>query len=78
MVRGERQTMRMGWLAVALLALSCLASGCDRPCQRLADRLCERAGSDDAACEQWKLRTSRVPTSTCEAGLRLLDKEAFR
>lgn len=66
-------------VARMLLLIGCIAwlPACDRPCKRLAERLCERSG-DDEICEQWKLRTSRVPESTCEAGLRTLDKEAFR
>ncbi|MEY3012110.1 MAG: hypothetical protein RIT45_845 [Pseudomonadota bacterium] len=71
--------MRRRWLTLSVLGMLIAATGagCDRPCKRLADRLCERSG-DDALCEQWKVRTSRVPDSTCEAGLRTLDKEAFR
>lgn len=69
-----RRTLARG---VLLVGCTALLPACDRPCKRLAERLCERSG-DEELCEQWKIRTSRVPESTCEAGLRTLDKEAFR
>lgn len=59
---------------LAVLALAA-AAGCERPCAVLADRLCEQAGDDDQACEAWRERISRVPSQTCENGLKALDRE---
>jgi hypothetical protein len=55
-----------------------ILTGCDRPCDQLADRLCQRAGADDAACAKWQDRVSRVSTNTCEVGLRALDRDRLR
>lgn len=60
---------------LAALALVAATTGCERPCAVLADRLCEQAGDDDQACEQWRERISRVPSQTCENGLKALDRE---
>jgi hypothetical protein len=62
------------WILAGTCAMTALAS-CDRPCQRLADRLCEEAGSDDAACQRWRDRIERVSAETCEVSLRALERE---
>jgi hypothetical protein len=64
----------LGGIAGIVLILT----GCDRPCDQLADRLCQRAGADDAACAKWQDRVSRVSTKTCEVGLRALDRDRLR
>ena len=60
--------MRWWWLALVVLA------SCDRPCNTLAHRLCEKAGNDEA-CAAWQARIDRVPAETCVAGLKALDRE---
>lgn len=69
----QRSRPRLALLG--LLVLLSTGTACQRPCKTLADRLCEAAGSDDQACERWKERVGRVSTSTCEAGLRALDRQ---
>ena len=64
------------WLAAACLALS--ATGCKGPCDELAERMCELNPNDGEQCEKWQVRTKRVPTETCEAGLRQLDRDRVR
>ncbi len=68
---------RAGWTAAWALGLASMLAGCNRPCDQLAQRLCERSGSDEA-CEAWKERIGRVQQASCEAGLRALDQEALR
>ena len=67
-------------IALALfLGCMCLpVAACNNPCKDLANRLCASPGCDTAQCEQWHKRTARVPTETCEAGLRSLDRERVR
>jgi hypothetical protein len=67
---------RRGAILALLVGLMAVV-GCVDPCQELANRLCGQSKSDQA-CERWQARTKRVDKSTCEAGLRTLDKEAFR
>ena len=62
-------------LALLVAVAAAGLTGCDRPCDKLANQLCSRAANDDAACEKWKLRIARVKPETCENGLRLLDRE---
>jgi len=67
-------------LVASLLAMAFAVGslGCTTPCKKLANRLCEMSGDDGAQCERWKERTSRVPTKTCESGLRQLDRDRIR
>lgn len=68
-----------GAILCATAAIFCLFSyGCERPCKQLADELCRQTGSDDRACEEWKERTSRVPSHTCEVGLRAINQGRTR
>lgn len=53
-------------------------AACSNPCKDLANRICASPGCDAAQCERWHDRTARVPTETCEAGLRSLDRERVR
>lgn len=53
-------------------------SGCKTPCDKLSDRLCEMVGDDGEACAKWQARAKRVPTETCEASLRELDRDRVR
>ncbi len=69
----QRATEAAAWA----LALAAALVGCNRPCDQLAQRLCERASTDEA-CEAWKERIGRVQPASCEAGLRALDQEALR
>ncbi len=67
------------WAAI-LASVFCLlfTGGCSNPCEELANRLCATPGCEPAQCERWHERTGRVPTETCEAGLRSLDRERIR
>lgn len=70
---------KMNAILPPLVAFFCLFSvGCERPCKQLADELCRQTGSDDRACEEWKDRTSRVPSHTCEVGLRAINQGRTR
>ncbi len=66
----------MRWSLVVFFAMATL--GCPRPCTELADTLCNRPGTDDMRCEQWRERTARVPSETCVAGLKRLAQERAR
>jgi hypothetical protein len=68
--------VRLLFLGILPVASAALA-GCDRPCKTLADRLCEQA-NDEAACDRWRERVQRVPTDTCKAGIKALDRERLR
>lgn len=63
----------MRWWLALMVGVTVL-SACDRPCKTLATRLCENAGNDQA-CAEWQARVDRVPTETCVAGLKALDRE---
>jgi hypothetical protein len=71
--------MAMRWLlTVGAWAVVVALSGCDRTCEKLADRLCEQASlanDKNAAsqCEAWRERTSRVPSAACAGALQRLD-----
>lgn len=71
--RWRRRAVRLS-LALALLA----PAACANPCKDLANRLCNTPGCTEAQCGRWHERTARVPSETCEAGLRLLDRERLR
>ncbi len=63
---------------LATLALLACVWGCSNPCEELANRLCATPGCEPMQCDRWHERTARVPTETCEAGLRSLDRERVR
>ena len=68
------------WLLMTIAALAVTATGCDRSCSKLADKLCERASlSNDKnpaeLCDTWRDRTKRVSVETCQNGLRLLERD---
>ena len=63
------------WLTPLAIALS---AACQTPCDELADRLCLLAPDDAEQCVKWQERSKRVPTKTCEAGLRQLDRDRVR
>ena len=66
-------------LALMVAGLCSLGlTACNNPCEDLANRLCNAPGCDPTQCERWHERTARVPTETCEAGLRSLDRERVR
>ena len=70
---------RLRLLVAALITAASLAvAGCKGPCGDLADRLCVAADGDESRCEAWKQRVGRVPSETCQAGIRLLDRERVR
>ncbi|MSP91839.1 MAG: hypothetical protein EXR79_08595 [Myxococcales bacterium] len=74
-INGMKRTLRrLGMAGVLVVALG----ACDRPCRQLGEQLCVRAGSDDSQCDRWRDRVKRVAESTCEAGLRILDRERAR
>ena len=78
MVPATPRRLRMLAVLLAGLALSLASVGCSNPCEDLANRLCATPGCEPAQCERWHERTGRVPTETCEAGLRSLDRERIR
>ncbi len=78
---GEHLTMQMSARALTVataLTLAAALSGCQSPCERLAERLCAAKGVDNAQCTSWELRSQRVPAETCERALRMLDRERIR
>jgi len=75
--RGIRIRRRGTGLAVAAL-LAMAICGCDAPCDRLADRLCAIRGVKSEQCAAWQTRAARVTPKTCEAALRMLDRERIR
>ncbi len=60
------------------LALALATSGCKTPCDKLADRLCQMSADDGEQCMKWQARAKRVPTESCEASLRELDRDRVR
>ena len=71
-----RRSLKRFVVVLLLAAASGLGlSACSDPCEELANRLCASPGCEAAQCERWHERTARVPTETCEAGLRSLDRE---
>ncbi len=74
------QQSRNCLVLVLLAVLAVAASGCDRSCGKLADKLCERVSmSNDKnpaeQCEKWRDRTKRVSPQTCQAALRTLEQD---
>jgi len=78
MVRAAPIAGRCLAAAILMLAICAASAGCSNPCEDLANRLCASPGCEAAQCERWHERTGRVPTETCEAGLRSLDRERIR
>jgi len=74
MIERTRSPVNLLPLAALAVVAGLLAGGCDRPCQKLVDRLCAEGKSNDGACERWKERAGRVSTQTCQAALRVLDQ----
>jgi hypothetical protein len=63
---------------VAAITLMVGTASCKSPCDELAARLCVQADNDSELCARWQDRAKRVPTETCEAGLRTLDRDRVR
>lgn len=81
--RHEVQATKASWLRSAafiglLMGLLVLLAGCESPCQRLSERLCASRGVKGEQCTAWEERTQRVTPETCEAALRMLDRERIR
>lgn len=67
-----------GFWTVSMLTLGLASSGCEGPCDKFATRMCAQNPNDSDQCAKWQERAKLVPTETCEAGLRVLDRDRVR
>ena len=70
MMRGKKSRVLVGLLTVGWLAI---AMGCSKPCDDLAERVCEKSGGQSDECTKASAQASEANTDDQRACGRVMD-----